>query len=139
MFKLTKNIMEANLITHGGTFHPDDVFSTIFMSKIIDTPCVCRLLDTKNVRENAIIYDIGYGEFDHHGPDAKWRNEKIKYSINEITKIYRTKDRPDFIVILKIDQNKGVYPRRYLQRNKFLEFENLLVSEKNKERFNDND
>lgn len=77
--QITKNITEANLITHAGTFHPDDVFSTMFLAKIIDQPLVCRTTKVENTKEGAIIYDIGYTEFDHHGPNALMRNEKIKY------------------------------------------------------------
>ena len=77
--RITKNIDEANLITHSSTFHPDDVFSTAFLSKIIDNPVVCRVNKLEEVNSNAIIYDIGFGEFDHHGPDARMRNDKIKY------------------------------------------------------------
>lgn len=76
--KITKNIEEANLITHDSKFHPDDVFSTILLSKIIENPIVHR---TSNVPKNtnAIVYDVGFGTFDHHGPNAKMRTEKIKY------------------------------------------------------------
>ena len=76
--KITKNINEANLITHDSKFHPDDIFSTVLLSKIIKNPVLYR---TSNVPENtnAIIYDVGFGKFDHHGPNAKMRTEKIKY------------------------------------------------------------
>ena len=78
--KITKNANEANLITHSSTFHPDDVFSTAFLSKIVENPVVCRVNQVpETINEKAIVYDIGFGEFDHHGPDAKWRNKKIKY------------------------------------------------------------
>lgn len=80
--KITKNINEANLITHEGKFHPDDVFSTVFLSKIVDNPIVCRTKGQLIPDDNkAIVYDIGFGEFDHHGPDARYRdNSPIKYS-----------------------------------------------------------
>lgn len=71
--KITKNIKEANLVTHSTTFHPDDVFSTMFLSKIIKNPIVCRTNNPKEANEDAIVYDIGFGKFDHHGPDAKRR------------------------------------------------------------------
>ena len=77
--KITNKIEEANLVTHGTTFHPDDVFATMFMSKVIDNPIVCRTNNPEGASENAIIYDIGFGRFDHHQPDAKMRDEKIKY------------------------------------------------------------
>ena len=33
--KITKNIKEANCITHAGTFHADEIFATLILSKII--------------------------------------------------------------------------------------------------------
>lgn len=79
--KITENVSEANLITHNGKFHPDDVFSTMFLSKIIDNPILYRA-SVKDVPENhnAIMYDIGFGKFDHHGASARYRNNSnIKY------------------------------------------------------------
>ncbi|MDE5889290.1 MAG: MYG1 family protein [Bacilli bacterium] len=79
--KITKNINEANLITHDGKFHPDDVFSTMFLSKIVENPVVYRA-SVKDVPKeyNGIMYDIGFGKFDHHGPDARYREDSpIKY------------------------------------------------------------
>ncbi len=80
MLRITKDINEANLITHGGTFHPDDVFSTVLMSKIIENPVVYRALSSEASYEGKVVYDIGFGEFDHHQADALMRNDKIKYS-----------------------------------------------------------
>ena len=78
--KITKNIKEANLVTHSSTFHPDDVFATMFLSKIVDNPVVCRTNDPSLASDNSLIYDIGFGKFDHHQVDAKYRdNSKIKY------------------------------------------------------------
>jgi len=79
--KITKVQEEANLITHDGKFHPDDVFSTMFLAKIVENPVVYRASVRENlVNEKAIIYDVGFGKFDHHGADAKYRkNSPIKY------------------------------------------------------------
>lgn len=77
--RVTKNLEEANLITHSGTFHPDDVFSTMFLAKFLGDGIVLRTSDTGVSSDKAIIYDIGFGKFDHHGVDAVWRNEKFKY------------------------------------------------------------
>ncbi len=79
--KITKNVLEANMITHDGKFHPDDVFSTMFLAKILDEPVVYRA-SVRDVpqKEGAIIYDIGFGKFDHHGSNARFReNSSIKY------------------------------------------------------------
>ena len=78
--KITKNPEEANLITHNNKFHPDDVFSTVFLSKYIETPILYRIGVGEVNYPNAIVYDVGFGIFDHHGVDAKYRpNSKLKY------------------------------------------------------------
>ncbi len=78
--RITKNINEANIITHDGKFHPDDVFSTVFLSKYLENPCLCRVKVGEVNAPNAIVYDVGFGKFDHHGKDAKIRKENnIKY------------------------------------------------------------
>lgn len=67
MIKMTKNIEEANLITHGGVFHVDEVMATVILSKIFKDVTVCRTSKVpNNLRDDAIVYDIGFGKFDHH-------------------------------------------------------------------------
>jgi len=82
MIKITKDIKEANLITHSGKFHADDVFATAFMSKIINNPVVHRTNNISlEIKKEAIIYDIGYGEYDHHQKDFDLRHESgVKYA-----------------------------------------------------------
>lgn len=76
---LTKKINKANCITHSGKFHVDDVMSTIFISKIIKKVILIRIPSMeKNDLKNKIIYDIGFGEFDHH---QKNRNGQRKNGI----------------------------------------------------------
>lgn len=78
--RITKNINEANIITHDSKFHPDDVFSTVFMSKYIDNPVLFRTKVGEVPANNAIVYDVGFGKFDHHGPDARRRTDcNLKY------------------------------------------------------------
>lgn len=69
--KITKNIEEANCITHAGTFHADEVFATIILSKIIPEITLIRVPEYREqekskTKANAIVYDIGAGEYDHH-------------------------------------------------------------------------
>lgn len=77
--KLTKQYSKANFVTHSGTFHVDDVISTIFLSKIFNEINLIRVpsLDNKEVKDK-IVFDIGLGEFDHH---QKNRNGKRKNGI----------------------------------------------------------
>ena len=82
MLKVTKKIEEANLITHGGKFHADDVFATAFLTTIIENPVVCRVnVLPDDFNSDAIVYDIGYGEYDHHMNDFNLRhNNGVKYA-----------------------------------------------------------
>lgn len=79
--KTTKNIEEANCITHNGTFHCDEVFSTIMFSKLLPEVVVCRTSDLEKAREDQYIYDVGGGELDHHQFGGNGERENgVKYS-----------------------------------------------------------
>lgn len=82
MLRITKNISEANLITHSGKFHADDVFSTAFMSEVISEPVVCRTNTIgDDVRDDVIVYDVGFGKFDHHQKEFDSRHDSgVKYA-----------------------------------------------------------
>ena len=79
------------LITHGATFHADDVFATalmtilnpgaIFIRTLDPEKTVQDLIDKKRVdKDRIIVYDIGRGEFDHHQLDTPVRENGIKYA-----------------------------------------------------------
>ena len=100
--KLTKNIEEANCITHNGTFPCDEVFSTIMFSKLLPEVIVCRTSDLEKANSDQYIYDVGGGELDHHqfGGNGE-RDNGVKYSScglvwkkfgKEIIKKYTEKD-----------------------------------------------
>ena len=79
--KITKNIKEANCITHSGTFHCDEVFSTVLFSKILPEVVVCRVPDASEATKEQYVYDIGGGEFDHHQFGGNGERENgVKYS-----------------------------------------------------------
>ena len=73
--RITKNIDEANCITHSGTFHADEVFSTLILSKIKEEIILIRLPEVRKQ------YDIGGGKFDHHqlGGNGN-RDNGVKYA-----------------------------------------------------------
>ena len=80
--QLTTKIDKANCITHSGRFHVDDVISTIFLSKIINKIVLSRVptIENKNIKDK-IVYDIGFGEFDHHQKNRNGqRDNGIYYS-----------------------------------------------------------
>lgn len=128
MLNLVTNPMEANLITHSGTMHADEVFATAFLELYFKEIKVFRCAEVpKNVPYEAIIYDIGRGEFDHHQPDAKKRENGIPYSsigllwerfgrdylktekIENIEEVFIGVDK-DLIEAIDADDN-GVFPK----------------------------
>lgn len=66
MIHLTKNIEEAQFVTHAGNFHADDVFSTVFLEKLNHDITLIRLNEYED-DNTKLAYDIGLGAFDHHG------------------------------------------------------------------------
>lgn len=80
--KLTKNINEANCITHSGTFHADEIFATLILSKIIQKITLIRVQEVREKpNENVLVYDIGAGKYDHHQFGGNGERENgIKYA-----------------------------------------------------------
>ena len=79
---IISNIKEADLVTHSGTFHSDDIFSTVILKNILDKECIkiCRINDIEE-EIDSIVYDIGGGKYDHHQPGGNGERENgIKYS-----------------------------------------------------------
>ena len=67
MINITKNITEATAITHGGTFHADEIMATVILEKVYGDITVCRTFRVpEDLKEDVIVYDIGFGAFDHH-------------------------------------------------------------------------
>ena len=65
--------------THSGKFHADDVFSTALLRIVFPHIPVSRGIA---VPENfdGIVYDIGGGAFDHHGPRTELRPDGTPYA-----------------------------------------------------------
>lgn len=67
MVKTTKNTKHATVVTHGGIFHADEVLATVILSKVFKSITVLRTFKVpKDLPKNVVIYDIGFGRFDHH-------------------------------------------------------------------------
>ena len=80
--KLTKNIQEANCVTHAGTFHADEIFATIILSEIMEQIVLIRLPEVKESDyPDKLIYDIGGGKYDHHQAGGNGqRDNGVKYA-----------------------------------------------------------
>lgn len=97
------------MVTHSGKFHADDVFSSALMSSTFSLDNkkseIIRVKNEKDIPSDAdIVYDIGYGEFDHHsGDDKVHENTDIpyasfgllwdKYGENFIKQIYKANEK----------------------------------------------
>jgi len=70
-------------ITHGGAFHADDVFATALLKILYPKLIIERVFSVADEMKNdadSIIYDIGYGVFDHHQVDKAVRDNGIPYA-----------------------------------------------------------
>lgn len=67
MVSIIQNCSYADAITHAGVFHADEVFATVILSRIIQDLKVCRVRRAPvTPNSQAVIYDIGEGQYDHH-------------------------------------------------------------------------
>ena len=78
-----KNILgiqeDREAITHGGVFHSDDVFATALLKLAKPDIIIRRVME---VPENftGLVYDIGFGAYDHHQTDKRVRENGIAYA-----------------------------------------------------------
>lgn len=81
MVKIVSNYLDANCITHSGTMHADEVFSTAFLELYKGDVRVFRTtsVDSLKINDDVLVYDIGRGKYDHHQSDALKRDDGITY------------------------------------------------------------
>ena len=65
--------------THSGKFHADEVMATAILMELFDLEIV-RTRDEKKLAELDIVYDVGNGEFDHHGTEKRHRESGTPYA-----------------------------------------------------------
>lgn len=65
--------------THDGKFHADEVFATAILKELFEIE-VIRTRDEKILKELDIVYDVGDGEFDHHGINKVYRESGTPYA-----------------------------------------------------------
>ena len=64
--------MTKTIVTHGGKFHADDVFSVAALTHLFPDAQVVRTRDAKLIAAADIVVDVGQeydaasGRFDHH-------------------------------------------------------------------------
>lgn len=77
--EIVDNQEDATFITHNGTFHADDVMSTVILLNKFGSLKLFRA--NKVFNNKGFAYDVGFGKFDHHAIDFdKKRHNGIKYA-----------------------------------------------------------
>ena len=71
------NIKKA--FTHAGKFHADDVFSAALL-RIMNPDVIIERGNQVPEGYDGLVFDIGYGEFDHHQADSPVREDGIPYA-----------------------------------------------------------
>ena len=71
------NIEKA--FTHAGKFHADDVFSAALL-RMMNPNVIIERGNRVPQGYEGIVFDIGYGEFDHHQVDSPVREDGIPYA-----------------------------------------------------------
>lgn len=126
--ELVTDINLANCITHSGTMHADEIFSTAFLDLYLGEAKVFRTSSVpKKIKETALVYDIGLGKYDHHQENAQRRSNNIPYcsfgllwqsfgrtyleskSIDEVEEVFTMFDQ-DFVEAIDADDN-GIFPK----------------------------
>lgn len=64
--------------THSGIFHADDVFSAALLTYLNPKIKIIRGFEPADF--DGIVFDIGFGEFDHHQTDKRIRENGIPYA-----------------------------------------------------------
>lgn len=77
-----QEIAKHGVITHKGHFHADDILSATLLkiAGIISNMRTIKRVGIVPDDFNGLVFDIGYGEFDHHQKDAKYRSNGNKYA-----------------------------------------------------------
>lgn len=69
----------AAAFTHGGKFHADDVFSAALLRIVYPNLPISRGFELPP-EFDGLVFDIGGGEFDHHGPHGPVRENGVPYA-----------------------------------------------------------
>lgn len=76
-----KKINYTTALTHAGVFHADDVFSTALLKTLNQDIKISRVFKVpETVQDDTLVFDIGFGPFDHHQKGAEVRNNGVKYA-----------------------------------------------------------
>lgn len=84
--EFVNNCYDADVVTHGGVFHADEVFGTAILLIVslgtVGPLKICRTFKVPDdIEYNKIVFDIGGGRFDHHQTKREYRDCNERFSI----------------------------------------------------------
>lgn len=71
--------MIKKAMTHAGSFHADDVFSAAILKMLNRDIIIERVFNVPDDYDG-LVFDIGGGKYDHHQPNAEFRENGVKYA-----------------------------------------------------------
>lgn len=106
---------KATFLTHCGTMHADEVFATAFLSFLFDIKLArVKEITAEDRKRDVIIYDIGYGKFDHHQEDGRVRENGIKYAAFGLLFDYYGKEFLEELGVEKVDTVKKAIEQDFI-------------------------
>lgn len=73
--------------THGGYFHLDDVMAFVILRMVFNDVQLIRTRDDTKLKSCDLVFDIGFGKYDHHQQDDSFPFPK-RYRDNDKSKPY---------------------------------------------------
>jgi uncharacterized UPF0160 family protein len=67
------------VLTHGGKFHADDVFSAALLRMLRPDVAIRRVFEVPDGFDG-LVFDIGRGKYDHHQENAEIRENGVPYA-----------------------------------------------------------
>lgn len=68
-------------LTHAGVFHADDVFATALLKLLNPHIVIKRIMRVPdNLTDDTIVFDIGFGQYDHHQKNGESRSNGVRYA-----------------------------------------------------------
>lgn len=77
--KMNTTEIPKKAFTHGGKFHADDVFAAALLRYLNPDIVIERGFQVPE-EYDGLVFDIGFGEFDHHQSDARVRENGVPYA-----------------------------------------------------------
>lgn len=109
------NEIPRKAFTHAGKFHADEVFATAVL-RFLNPKMTVRRGFRVPEHFDGIVYDIGFGQFDHHQQDAEKRPNGIPYAaFGLIWRTYGTQVLSAFMPVQAVEEEAARFDEKFIQ------------------------